>query len=87
MDPFELLVEAYRPALKGVLARLVDIFRAHDVRYVIGGASALSLYVKPRMTVDIDAFVDAARKDELDRIRRPLRGGAHRQVPFQVQAG
>jgi len=68
MDPFEILVEAHRPALKGVLARLVDIFRAHDVRYVIGGASALSLYVRPRMTVDIDAFVDAARKDELDRI-------------------
>jgi hypothetical protein len=68
MDPFELLIEAHRPALKGVLARLVDIFRAHDVRYVIGGASALSLYVRPRMTVDIDAFVDAARKDEIDRI-------------------
>lgn len=68
MDPFELLVEAHRPALKGVLARLVDLFRAHDVRYVIGGASALSLYVRPRMTVDIDAFVDAARKEEMDRI-------------------
>ena len=68
MDAFELLVEAHRPALKGVLARLVAILRAHDVRYVIGGANALSLYVRPRMTVDVDAFVDMARKDEVDRL-------------------
>ena len=68
MDPFELLVEAHRPAMKAVLAKLVEIFRAHDVRYVIGGANALSLYVRPRMTVDVDAFVDAARKDEIDKI-------------------
>jgi len=67
MDPFELLVEAHRPAMKAVLAKLVDIFRAHDVRYVIGGANALSLYVRPRMTVDVDAFVDAARKNEIDK--------------------
>lgn len=68
MDPFELLVEAHRPAMKAVLAALVDVLRAHDVRYVIGGANALSLYVRPRMTVDVDAFVDPARKEELDRI-------------------
>ena len=68
MDPFELLVEAHRPALKGVLAKLVEIFRTHDVRYVIGGANALSLYVRPRMTIDVDAFVDASRKEEVDRI-------------------
>lgn len=68
MDPFELLVEAHRPAMKQVLARLVEILRAHDVRYVIGGANALSLYVRPRMTIDVDAFVDAARKEELDKL-------------------
>ena len=68
MDPFELLVEAHRPAMKSVLAALVDVLRAHDVRYVIGGANALSLYVRPRMTVDVDAFVDLARKEELDKI-------------------
>jgi len=68
MDPFELLVEAHRPAMKAVLARLVDIFRAHDVRYVIGGANALSLYARPRMTVDVDAFVDPARKAEIDKV-------------------
>ena len=68
MDAFELLVEAHRPAMKAVLAKLVEIFRAHAVRYVIGGANALSLYVRPRMTVDVDAFVDAARKDEIDKI-------------------
>jgi len=68
MDPFELLVEAHRPALKSVLAALVDGLRAHDVRYVIGGANALSLYVRPRMTVDVGAFVDLARKEELDKI-------------------
>jgi hypothetical protein len=68
MDPFEFLVEAHRPAMKGVLAKLVEIFRAHDVRYVIGGANALSLYVRPRMTVDVDAFVDAARKHEIDKL-------------------
>jgi hypothetical protein len=68
MDPFELLVEAHRPAMKAVLARLVHILSAHGVRYVIGGASALSLYVRPRMTVDIDAFVDPARKQEIDRL-------------------
>jgi hypothetical protein len=49
-----------------VLARLVELLESHDVRYVIGGANALSLYVDPRMTVDVDAFVDASRKDELD---------------------
>jgi hypothetical protein len=38
------------------------------VRYVIGGANALSLYVRPRMTVDIDAFVEAARKPEIDKV-------------------
>ena len=54
--------------MKQVLARLVALFRAHRVRYVIAGANALSLYVRPRMTVDVDAFVDAARKDELDTI-------------------
>ena len=58
MDPFELLIEAHRPGLKAALARLVDILRKHDVRYVIGGANALSLYVRPRSTIDIDAFVD-----------------------------
>ena len=68
MDPFELLVDAHRPALKSVLAALVEVFRAHDVRYVIGGANALSLYVRPRMTLDVDAFVDPTRKDEIDRI-------------------
>lgn len=68
MDPFELLVEAHRPGLKAALARLVDLLRAHGVRYVIGGANALSLYVDPRMTVDVDAFVDVTRKDELDRL-------------------
>lgn len=68
MDPFALLVEAHRPAMKQVLARLVEILRAHDVRYVIGGANALSLYVRPRMTVDVDAFVDAARKEEIDKV-------------------
>jgi hypothetical protein len=54
--------------MKPVLAKLVEILRVHDVRYVIGGANALSLYVRPRMTVDVDAFVDAARKDEIDRL-------------------
>jgi len=68
MDPFERLVEAHRPSMKAVLAELIGIFRAHDVRYVIGGANALSLYVRPRMTIDVDAFVDAARKEEIDKI-------------------
>jgi hypothetical protein len=68
MDPFELLVQAHRPLMKAVLAKLVEVFRANDVRYVIGGANALSLYVRPRMTIDIDAFVDAQRKEELDKI-------------------
>jgi hypothetical protein len=68
MDPFELLIEAHRPALKAVLARFVEILQSHDVRYVIGGANALSLYVRPRATIDIDAFVDMANKDPLDRL-------------------
>jgi len=67
MDPFELLVEAHRPAMKPVLAKLVGILREHNVPYVIGGANALSLYVRPRMTVDVDAFVDVARKHQIDR--------------------
>jgi hypothetical protein len=67
MDPFELLVEAHRPAMKPVLAKLVAILREHNARYVIGGANALSLYVRPRMTVDVDAFVDVAHKHEIDK--------------------
>jgi hypothetical protein len=68
MDSFELLVAAHRPGMKATLARLVEILRAHDIRYVIGGANALSLYARPRMTIDIDAFVDGKRKDELDHV-------------------
>ena len=68
MDEFELLVEAHRPAMKPVLAKLVRLLEAHNVRYVIGGANALSLYVRPRMTVDIDAFVDSAEKETLDQL-------------------
>ena len=68
MDSFELLIQAHRPGMKATLARLVEILRSHEVRYVIGGANALSLYVRPRMTIDIDAFVDPQRKDELDRV-------------------
>jgi hypothetical protein len=68
MDPFELLVEAHRPAMKAVLARLVEILSAHQVRYVIGGANALSLYVRPRATIDIDAFVDMSHKGSLDKL-------------------
>jgi len=68
MDAFELLVEAHRPAMKAVLAKLVRLLEAHNVRYVIGGATALSLYVRPRMTVDLDAFVDAGRKAEIDKL-------------------
>ena len=68
MDEFELLVEAHRPAMKPVLAKLVRLLEAHHVRYVIGGANALSLYVRPRMTVDVDAFVDAAEKERLEQL-------------------
>ena len=68
MGQFDVLVEAYRPSMKGMLAKLIGVFHGHDVRYVIGGANALSLYVRPRMTVDVDAFVDPARKDEIDKI-------------------
>src|SRR3954468_6889032 len=68
MDRYQLLIEAHRPAMKAVLARLVELLQAHAVRYVIGRANALSLYVDPRMTVDVDAFVDLSRKDELDRL-------------------
>ena len=68
MDAFELLVEAHRPAMKAVLAKLVRLLEAHNVRYVIGGANALSLYVRPRMTIDVDAFVDPTRKADIDKL-------------------
>lgn len=70
MDRYQLLIEAHRPAMKAVLARLVELLQSHAVRYVIGGANALSMYVDPRMTVDVDAFVDLSRKDELVSIGR-----------------
>jgi hypothetical protein len=54
MHAFELLVKAHRPAMKAVLAKLVDLLHAHNVR--------------PRMTVDVDAFVDVERKDEVDKL-------------------
>jgi hypothetical protein len=68
MDAFELLVEAHRPAMKAVLAKLVRLLEAQNVRYVIGGANALSLYVRPRMTVDIDLLVDSACKDDINKL-------------------
>lgn len=68
MDAFELLVEAHRPAMRPVLAKLVRLFEAHNVRYVIGGATALSLYVRPRMTIDVDAFVDPVQKADVDKL-------------------
>jgi len=68
MDAFDALVEAHRPAMRTVLAKLVGLLEAHKVRYVIGGANALSLYVRPRMTVDVDAFVDASAKESLDKL-------------------
>jgi hypothetical protein len=68
MDAFELLVQAHRPAMKAVLAKLVRLLEAHNVRYVIGGANALSLYVRPRMTIDVDAFVDPTRKADIDKL-------------------
>jgi hypothetical protein len=68
MDAFELLIDAHRPAMKTVLAKLVRLLEAHNVRYVIGGANALSLYVRPRMTVDVDAFVDSGRKPDVDKL-------------------
>ncbi|MFN2645173.1 MAG: hypothetical protein ABR570_09295 [Burkholderiales bacterium] len=54
--------------MKVVLAKLVQLLEAHQVRYVIGGANALSLYARPRMTVDVDAFVDPAEKENLDKL-------------------
>ena len=54
--------------MKAVLAKLVGMLHAQGVRYVIGGANALSLYVRPRMTIDVDAFVDAGHKEELDKL-------------------
>ena len=68
MDAFELLVEAHRPAMKPVLAKLVRLLEEHKVRYVIGGATALSLYIRPRMTVDVDAFVDPVQKADVDKL-------------------
>ena len=68
MDRYQLLVETHRPAITAVLASLVELLHSHGVRYVIGGANALSLYVDPRMTVDVDAFVDGSRKEELDHL-------------------
>ncbi len=68
MSAFDVLVEAALPDMKTTLARLIGVFGERGVRYVIGGANALALYVRPRMTVDIDAFVDASRKDELDEL-------------------
>src|SRR5258708_38305038 len=86
MDAFVLLVEAHRPAMKAVLAKLVRLLEAHNVRYVIGGANALSLYVRPRMTIDVDAFVDVGRKEELDKLLASQFevvniGGVHSQLP------
>ncbi|OGA66870.1 MAG: hypothetical protein A3G83_13265 [Betaproteobacteria bacterium RIFCSPLOWO2_12_FULL_68_20] len=68
MSAFDVLVDAVLPDMKATLAKLIEILGARGVRYVIGGANALALYVKPRMTVDIDAFVDPDRKDDLDRL-------------------
>jgi vacuolar-type H+-ATPase subunit C/Vma6 len=52
MDEFELLVEAHRPALKAALAKLVRLFDAHNVRYVIGGAKADVARIRKQLECD-----------------------------------
>jgi len=72
MSAFDVLVEAVLPDMKTTLAKLIAIFGERGVRYVIGGANALALYARPGMTLDIAAFVDASRKDELAKLERLL---------------
>lgn len=53
--------------MKTVMAELITLLHDNNVDYVICGANALSLYSKrPRMTIDIDAFVDINQKQKVD---------------------
>ena len=61
-------MEAWRPRLKEILASLIELLHAHDVRYAVIGANALSLYIDPRMTIDIDVLVDGAQRRHVERI-------------------
>lgn len=68
MAAFELLVEAHRPTLKAILRRVVTLLTEQGARYVISGAVALSLYIRPRMTIDIDVLVERHQRAEIDKL-------------------
>lgn len=55
--------------------RLVDLLRAlhdEDVRYVLFGGQAVNLHGIPRLTEDVDLFVEASGEN-VERLRRALR--------------
>jgi len=65
---FELLVESFSPRMTSVLHRTIEELELLGVDYSVGGAVALSNYTSnPRMTKDIDVFVDADQKHTIDR--------------------
>ena len=67
MKVYEILIEAFSPRMKEALIDLIKILSDNDVKYIIGGANALSIWSKhPRTTIDIDAFVDFDFKKILD---------------------
>ena len=69
MRIYELLSEAYVPALKTVLREVVDILERDRIAYVMGGANALAIYSeRPRTTVDIDFFIVGEDKNKIESV-------------------
>ena len=57
-----------------VLVDVVDRLDREDLRYMISGSIALSAYVQPRMTRDIDVVVDVSA-DRVDALLRAFHSG------------
>ncbi len=45
------------------LREFIELLNSHDVRYLIVGGYAVAYYGHPRMTGDIDIFVDVSREN------------------------
>lgn len=69
MNLYEILIESHKPNLSSTLSEIKDILEQNNIRFVLAGANALSIYShNPRMTVDIDFFVDYEDKNKLENV-------------------
>lgn len=65
------------------LRELLSAFNAHCVRYVMVGGYAVSIHAQPRMTKDLDIFIESSRENAAATYRALASFGAP-MADFQV---